>query len=94
MERYFRALDEYMQDVRRFQEGGQVTPEISDENIRRFARGKTDKQIARVMMRLGISVERFARAMDMPVEEARERLRHVVPHVTADLERLEASKDR
>lgn len=93
MERYLRALDEYMQDVRRFQEGGQVAREITDENIRRFARGKTDKQIARVMMRMGISVERFARAMDMPVEEARERLQNVLPQARADNERLRLSSN-
>jgi hypothetical protein len=94
MDRYLRALDAYMQDVRRFQEGGQVTPEISDENIRRFARGKTDKQIARVMMRLGVSVERLARALNKPVEQIEERLRNVLPDVTVDLERLEASRVR
>jgi len=91
MERYFRALDDYMQDVRRFQEGGRTNGGITDEQIRRFARGKTDKQIARVMMRVGVSVERFARAMDMPVEEVRERFNSVLPQARADNERLRLS---
>jgi len=92
MERYFRALDDYMQDVRRFQEGGRTNGEITDEQIRRFARGKTDKEIARVMMRVGVSVERFARAMDMSVEEVRERFNNVLPEARSDNERLRASQ--
>jgi len=94
MERYFRALNEYMQDVRRFQEGGQVAPEITDENIRRFVRGKTDKQIARVMMRLGISLERFARAVNRPLDEVRARFERVMPEAQADVQQIQALRAR
>ena len=91
MERYFRALDDYMQDVRRFQEGGRTNGGITDEQIRRFARGKTDKQIARVMMRVGVGVERFARAVGVPVKEIRERFNNVLPQARADVERIQSS---
>jgi len=94
MERYFRALDEYMQDVRRFQKGGRTNGEITDENIRRFARGKTDKQIARVMMRLGISLERFARAVNRPLDEVRARFERVMPEAQADVQQIQAFRAR
>ena len=86
MERYFRALNEYMQDVRRFQEGGQVDQGVSDKAIQDIAarygisrdakRSRTltaeeRKELINTMRRLGVSVEQFARAINRPVEYIR-----------------------
>jgi len=81
MERYQKALQEIL---------GQTG--ISDDQIRRFARGKSDKDIARVMLKAGVDVNQFARALDMPVEEVRDRFAKVLPEARADNERLRASQ--
>jgi len=86
MERYFRALDEYMQDVRRFQEGGRTKKGVPDGLIREIASMygiSTDpkksknltpeqrKKLIAEMRRLGVSVEQFARAINRPVSYIR-----------------------
>ena len=81
MERYKKALQEIL---------GQTG--ISDDQIRRFARGKSDKEIARVMLKAGVDVNQFARALDMPVGEVRDRFAKVLPDARADNERLRASQ--
>jgi len=64
MERYLRALDEYMQDVRRFQEGGSTNKNVivSDDFIRQFSRNKPKKIIIEYMKKFGVSPEQYARA--------------------------------
>jgi len=71
MERYQKALQEILG-----QTGGTG---FSDEQIRKFVRGKSDKEIARVMLKAGVDVNQFARALDMPVEEVRDRFAKVLP---------------
>ena len=85
MERYLKALQELTG-----QTGGTG---FSDEQIRKFARGKSDKQIARVMLKAGVDVNQFARALDMPVEEVRDRFAKVLPEARADNERLRLSQE-
>lgn len=85
MERYLKALQELTG-----QTGGTG---FSDEQIRKFARGKSDKQIARVMLKAGVDVNQFARALDMPVSEVRERFAKVLPEARADNERLRLSQE-
>jgi len=85
MERYLKALQELTG-----QTGGTG---FSDEQIRNFARGKSDKEIARVMLKAGVDVNQFARALDMPVEEVRDRFAKVLPDARADNERLRASPE-
>ena len=85
MERYLKALQELTG-----QTGGTG---FSDEQIRKFARGKSDKQIARVMLKAGVDVNQFARALGMPVSEVRERFAKVLPEARADNERLRVSQE-
>jgi len=85
MERYLKALQELTG-----QTGGTG---FSDEQIRKFARGKSDKQIARVMLKAGVDVNQFARALGMPVSEVRERFAKVLPEARADNERLRLSQE-
>jgi len=84
MERYFRALDEYMQDVRRFQEGGRTKKEgASDDLVLDIASqfgidpdpkksknltAEERKELISIMSQMGVSVEQFARAINRPVE--------------------------
>lgn len=85
MERYLKALQELT--------GQTGDTGFSDEQIRKFARGKSDKQIARVMLKAGVDVNQFARALDMPVEEVRDRFAKVLPEARADNERLRLSQE-
>tara|TARA_S200002703_G_scaffold81267_1_gene70111 strand:- start:331 stop:699 length:369 start_codon:yes stop_codon:yes gene_type:complete len=85
MERYQKALQEILG-----QTGGTG---FSDEQIRKFVRGKSDKEIARVMLKAGVDVNQFARALDMPVEEVRDRFAKVLPEARADNERLRVSQE-
>ena len=59
MERYQKALQDLLIQNQQ--------PEITDEQIRKFVRGKTDREIARVMMKAGIDVNRLAKAIYMPL---------------------------
>jgi hypothetical protein len=45
------------------------------------------------MMKIGIDVNRFARAINMPVSEVRERFEKVLPDARADNERLRLSQE-
>ena len=68
-------------------------PEITDNQIRRFVRGKSDREIARVIMKAGIDVNRLAKAINKPVSEVRERFEKVLPDARADNERLRLSQE-
>lgn len=85
MERYQKALEDLLIQSQQ--------PEITDDQIRQFVRGKSDREIARVMMKIGIDVNRFARATNMPVSEVRERFEKVLPDARADNERLRLSQE-
>jgi hypothetical protein len=85
MERYQKALQDLLVQSQQ--------PEITDDQIRQFIRGKSDREIARVMMKVGIDVNRFARAINMPVSEVRERFEKVLPDARADNERLRLSQE-
>jgi len=85
MERYLKALQELT--------GQTGDTGFSDEHIRKFARGKSDKEIARVMLKAGVDVNQFARALGMPVSEVRERFAKVLPEARADNERLRLSQE-
>jgi trehalose-6-phosphate synthase len=85
MERYQKALQDLLVQSQQ--------PEITDDQIRQFIRGKSDREIARVMMKIGIDVNRFARAINMPVSEVRERFEKVLPDARADNERLRLSQE-
>ena len=62
MERYQKALQDLLIQNQQ--------PEITDEQIRKFVRGKTDREVARVMMKAGIDINRLAKAINMPVSKA------------------------
>ena len=85
MDRYQKALQDLLVQSQQ--------PEITDDQIRQFVRGKSDREIARVMMKIGIDVNRFARATNMPVSEVRERFEKVLPDARADNERLRLSQE-
>ena len=68
-------------------------PEITDDQIRQFVRGKSDREIARVIMKAGIDVNRLAKAINKPVSEVRERFEKVLPDARADNERLRLSQE-
>jgi trehalose-6-phosphate synthase len=85
MERYQKALQDLLVQSQQ--------PEITDDQIRQFIRGKSDREIARVMMKIGIDVNRFAKAINMPVSEVRERFEKVLPDARADNERLRLSQE-
>ena len=85
MDRYQKALQDLLVQSQQ--------PEITDDQIRQFVRGKSDREIARVMMKMGIDVNRFARATNMPVSEVRERFEKVLPDARADNERLRLSQE-
>jgi len=85
MERYLKALQELT--------GQTGDTGFSDEQIRKFSRGKSDKEIARVMLKAGVDVNQFARALGMPVSEVRERFAKVLPEARADNERLRLSQE-
>jgi len=85
MERYEKALQDLLVQNQQ--------PEITDDQIRNFVRGKSDREIARVMMRAGIDVNRFARAIGRPVSEVRARFEKVMPDARADNERLRLSQE-
>lgn len=87
MERYFRALQEYMNEVRSFQEGGSVQKEnFPDELIRQIAAKygispdpkrsrmltkEEREELISAMNQMGVSVEQFARAINRPVDYIR-----------------------
>jgi len=85
MERYLKALQELT--------GQTGDTGFSDEQIRKFSRGKSDKEIARVMLKAGVDVNQFARALGMPVSGVRERFAKVLPEARADNERLRVSQE-
>ena len=85
MDRYQKALQDLLVQNQQ--------PEITDDQIRQFVRGKSDREIARVMMKVGIDVNRFARAINMPAIAARERFEKVLPDARADNERLRLSQE-
>lgn len=85
MDRYQKALQDLLVQSQ--------SPEISDEQIRQFVRGKSDREIARVMMNTGINVNQFAKAINRPVSEVRERFDKVLPEATADNKNLRESKE-
>ena len=85
MERYQKALQDLLIQNQQ--------PEITDEQIRKFVRGKTDREIARVMMKAGIDVNRLAKAINMPLSKVRERFEKVLPDARADNERLRLSQE-
>ena len=85
MDRYQKALQDLLVQSQQ--------PEITDDQIRQFVRGKSDREIARVMMKIGIDGNRFARATNMPVSEVRERFEKVLPDARADNERLRLSQE-
>jgi adenylosuccinate lyase len=87
MERYFRALQEYMNEVQSFQEGGPVQKEnIPDDLVRQIAASygisldpkqsknltpEERQELISAMNQLGVSVEQFARAINRPVDYIR-----------------------
>ena len=85
MDRYQKALQDLLIQSQQ--------PEITDNQIRRFVRGKSDREIARVIMKAGIDVNRLAKAINKPVSEVRERFEKVLPDARADNERLRISQE-
>ena len=85
MDRYQKALQDLLIQSQQ--------PEITDNQIRRFVRGKSDREIARVIMKAGIDVNRLAKAINKPVSEVRERFEKVLPDARADNERLRLSQE-
>ena len=85
MDRYQKALEDLLIQSQQ--------PEITDNQIRRFVRGKSDREIARVIMKAGIDVNRLAKAINKPVSEVRERFEKVLPDARADNERLRLSQE-
>lgn len=85
MDRYQKALQDFLIQSQQ--------PEITDNQIRRFVRGKSDREIARVIMKAGIDVNRLAKAINKPVSEVRERFEKVLPDARADNERLRLSQE-
>tara|TARA_R100000700_G_C3178695_1_gene154622 strand:- start:6857 stop:7198 length:342 start_codon:yes stop_codon:yes gene_type:complete len=85
MERYQKALQDLLIQNQQ--------PEITDEQIRKFVRGKTDREVARVMMKAGIDINRLAKAINMPVSKARKTFERVLPQARADNERLRLSQE-
>jgi adenylosuccinate lyase len=87
MERYFRALQEYMNEVQSFQKGGAVQKEnIPDDLVRQIAASygifldpkqsknltpEERQELISAMNQLGVSVEQFARAINRPVDYIR-----------------------
>ena len=84
MDRYQKALQDLLVQSQQ--------PEITDDQIRQFVRGKSDREIARVIMKAGIDVNRLAKAINKPVSEVRERFEKVLPDARADNERLRLSQ--
>ena len=85
MDRYQNALQDLLVQSQQ--------PEITDDQIRQFVRGKSDREIARVIMKAGIDVNRLAKAINKPVSEVRERFEKVLPDARADNERLRLSQE-
>ena len=85
MDRYQKALQDLLVQSQQ--------PEITDDQIRQFVRGKSDREIARVIMKAGIDVNRLAKAINKPVSEVRERFEKVLPDARADNERLRLSQE-
>ena len=85
MDRYQKALQDLLVQSQQ--------PEITDDQIRQFVRGKSDREIARVIMKAGIDVNRLAKAINKPVSEVRERFEKVLPDARADNERLRVSQE-
>ena len=85
MDRYQKALQDLLIQSQQ--------PEITDDQIRQFVRGKSDREIARVIMKAGIDVNRLAKAINKPVSEVRERFEKVLPDARADNERLRLSQE-
>ena len=85
MDRYQKALQDLLVQSQQ--------PEITDDQIRQFVRGKSDREIARVIMKAGIDVNRLAKAINKPVSEVRERFEKVLPDARADNERLRISQE-
>ena len=85
MDRYQKALQDLLVQSQQ--------PEITDDQIRQFVRGKSDREIARVIMKDGIDVNRLAKAINKPVSEVRERFEKVLPDARADNERLRLSQE-
>ena len=85
MDRYQKALQDLLIQSQQ--------PEITDNQIRRFVRGKSDREIARVIMKAGIDVNRLAKAINKPVSEVRERFEKVIPAARADNESLRISQE-
>ena len=85
MDRYQKALQDFLIQSQQ--------PEITDDQIRQFVRGKSDREIARVIMKAGIDVNRLAKAINKPVSEVRERFEKVLPDARADNERLRLSQE-
>ena len=85
MDRYQKALQDLLIQSQQ--------PEITDDQIRQFVRGKSDREIARVIMKAGIDVNRLAKAINKPVSEVRERFEKVLPDARADNERLRISQE-
>ena len=85
MDRYQKALQDLLVQMQQ--------PEITDDQIRQFVRGKSDREIARVIMKAGIDVNRLAKAINKPVSEVRERFEKVLPDARADNERLRISQE-
>ena len=85
MDRYQKALQDFLIQSQQ--------PEITDDQIRQFVRGKSDREIARVIMKAGIDVNRLAKAINKPVSEVRDRFEKVLPDARADNERLRLSQE-
>ena len=85
MDRYQKALQDLLVQSQQ--------PEITDDQIRQFVRGKSDREIARVIMKAGIDVNRLAKAINKPGSEVRERFEKVLPDARADNERLRLSQE-
>ena len=85
MDRYQKALQDLLVQSQQ--------PEITDDQIRQFVRGKRDREIARVIMKAGIDVNRLEKAINKPVSEVRERFEKVLPDARADNERLRLSQE-
>ena len=85
MDRYQKALQDLLVQSQQ--------PEITDDQIRQFVRGKSDREIARVIMKARIDVNRLAKAINKPVSEVRERFEKVLPDARADNERLRLSQE-
>ena len=85
MDRYQKALQDLLVQSQQ--------PERTDDQIRQFVRGKSAREIARVIMKAGIDVNRLAKAINKPVSEVRERFEKVLPDARADNERLRLSQE-